>query len=204
MNKDDKINIKLEVFKDRNSGKLSILAHFDQNAPNIKKDSEGFIWIPTIEEKDLINEAFQLMPLDISFNQTKTSTHTIEDTKKIFQPPQTATKYKQEIYENNSDINKEQNIFEITKKEIKTEHIISDSPPSYENINQRPFEKKHKDQELNDKYAEEKIIVEADSDAIEKALQKHGDKDDSIVEVDEQTIIDRVLSQKKKGKWSKR
>ena len=48
-------------------------------------------------------------------------------------------------------------------------------------------------------------MKEADNDAIEKALKKHVDteNDDSMKEVDEQTIIDRVLSQKKKGKWGK-
>lgn len=55
------------------------------------------------------------------------------------------------------------------------------------------------------KMEDEKIIVEADSDAIEAALKRHiHDEDSSFVEADEQTIIDKVLSQKKKGKWSKK
>ncbi len=39
---------------------------------------------------------------------------------------------------------------------------------------------------------------------IENALKKHqaSDEDKTIVEADEQTIIEKVLSQKKKGKWS--
>ena len=58
------------------------------------------------------------------------------------------------------------------------------------------------------KSLEEKgILVEADADAIEAALKKHSKKDDNIEsfkEADEQTIVDRVLRQKKKGKWSKK
>jgi hypothetical protein len=50
---------------------------------------------------------------------------------------------------------------------------------------------------------EERVIVEADDAAIDAALKRHIDDDKSFVEVDEQTILDRVLSQKKKGKWTK-
>ena len=55
------------------------------------------------------------------------------------------------------------------------------------------------------KEKEEKLLKEADNEAIEKALKKHvnNGKDDSMKEEDEQTIIDRVLSQKKNIKWSK-
>ena len=58
----------------------------------------------------------------------------------------------------------------------------------------------------SDKNPEEGILVEADADAIEAALKKHSkdDKADSFKEADEKTIVDRVLSQKKKGKWSKK
>jgi len=48
------------------------------------------------------------------------------------------------------------------------------------------------------------MVVEADQDAIEAALKKHTKEDETLVEADEQTIIDKVLSQKKKGRWSKR
>ena len=48
------------------------------------------------------------------------------------------------------------------------------------------------------------MIVEADAEAIDEALKKHSKDDESIVEADEQTIIDKVLSQKKKGRWSKK
>lgn len=49
----------------------------------------------------------------------------------------------------------------------------------------------------------EGIIAKADDAAIERALKKNVDDDKTIKEVDEQTIIEKVLSQKKKGKWSR-
>ena len=61
------------------------------------------------------------------------------------------------------------------------------------------------DMESEKKEEDEKIIVEADSEAIEAALKKRTDEEDdkSMIAADEQTIVDRVLSQKKKGKWSR-
>ena len=60
MNQDDNINIKLEILKDKFSGNISVLAHFSHTAPNIYKDSEGYIWYPTKEEKNFLTEAFEL------------------------------------------------------------------------------------------------------------------------------------------------
>jgi hypothetical protein len=54
---------------------------------------------------------------------------------------------------------------------------------------------------------EKGILVKADEDAIEAALNKHSDREDktdSFRQADEETIVDRVLNQKKKGKWSKK
>ena len=53
-----------------------------------------------------------------------------------------------------------------------------------------------------------KILVtvsgtEADEEAIDAALKKKQQGDKTIVEADEDTIVEKVLSQKKKGKWSK-
>ena len=47
------------------------------------------------------------------------------------------------------------------------------------------------------------MIVKADSEAIEEALKRHKqDKDESMIDVDEKTIIEKVLKQKKK--WNKK
>ena len=62
------------------------------------------------------------------------------------------------------------------------------------------------DKHTEPKKDEDTTIISADADAIDAALEKRrrSKKDDSIVEADEQTIIDKVLSQKKKGKWARK
>ena len=67
MSKVNNINIKLEVFKDNSSGKLSIMAHFDSNAPNVFEEKDGIFWMPTVEENELLNDAFQF--IGITLNQ---------------------------------------------------------------------------------------------------------------------------------------
>jgi len=75
----------------------------------------------------------------------------------------------------------ESDVFEVTKEESETE-----SPTTEEKEEEKGF------------------LVEADDEAIKAAIKKHGPAEDdkSIIEADEQTIIEKVLSQKKKGKWS--
>jgi len=74
--------------------------------------------------------------------------------------------------------------------------------------NQPQPEEKPKDENQEDKKNKEAeedngMIVKADSEAIEEALRKHSqEKDESMVDVDEKTIIDKVLKQKKK--WNKK
>jgi hypothetical protein len=53
MAKENNVNIELEVCRDANSGKLTIMAHFDMKASNVFIDGNECIWMPTIEEKDL-------------------------------------------------------------------------------------------------------------------------------------------------------
>jgi len=57
----ENVNIKLEVGRDPKTGKLGILARFDPNAPNFTKDENSFIWYPTAEERELLNEAINLI-----------------------------------------------------------------------------------------------------------------------------------------------
>ena len=61
MEKNQNIHIKLEISRDPNTGHLNLMTRFDPNAPNFVKDENGFSWAPTKEERDLINEAFDLI-----------------------------------------------------------------------------------------------------------------------------------------------
>ena len=196
MTKNDKIHIKVELFKDKNSGALTIMTHFDQNAPNISKDKEGYSWWPTVEEKDFINEAFDLI-----------STHGIKSyspEKDILEPPEIKEENPLEIKE---DIPEEKSPFEKKDEEKPVDMPPGDLPPMEKKEDETSFEQSDDqpktDEEMKKEEEEEQILVQADDEAIEAALKKDDEKDETIVEADEQTIIDRVLSQKKKGKWNK-
>jgi len=61
MDKNENIHIRLEISKDPNSGQINLITRFDENAPNFTKDEAGFRWFPTNEERDFLNEAFEMM-----------------------------------------------------------------------------------------------------------------------------------------------
>lgn len=160
----NKINIKLELSRDKDTGKFSIIVHFDSKASNFSVDKNNYTWIPTTGEKDLINEAFRLV-------SDKEPGYT-------YQPEPIKTNFKEKI------------------KEISNEKIEED-------VENNLDEKVEFTEEAND----ENIIVEASDDKIEEVIQKRIKKDDfddsPLREADEHTIIDKVLTQKKKGRWKK-
>jgi hypothetical protein len=61
MDRDQNIHIKLEISKDPNTGALTLMTKFDPNAPNFIKDDNGFSWSPTPEEREFLNEAFDIL-----------------------------------------------------------------------------------------------------------------------------------------------
>ncbi len=61
MEKNENIFIKLEIGRDANTGALNILTRFNPDAPNFKKDGNGFSWSPTQEEKEFLNQAFDML-----------------------------------------------------------------------------------------------------------------------------------------------
>ena len=192
MTEDDKINIKLEVCRDKTSGKLSITAHFNSNAPNVFKDKDSYFWIPTTDEKDLINEAFQLMPIDVGYTptgETVPKPEEIEEEKSIpepvieeeFQPtPETQPTEDEKKSTDLSPLEKpdESDVVEVTDKDIKTDDLDKDIDKEIEDTSakadeQTAEEPKSDESETEKKEKDEGIIVEADSDAIEAALKKH-------------------------------
>jgi hypothetical protein len=220
MVKDNNVNITIEVCKDKNSGNLYIRAHFDTKAPNVFKDKDFYTWMPTIEEQSLLNDAFEFMPIDSSLSIKETPKLEIKE--KIDEKPisQFSTEKepnldpKIEIEEKKEEpielpkIEKQQesDLFEVTDENLEKDNIKIEEKPSkdnFETVPEKKEEEKEKEIPISSKIEEDDgIIVEADSDAIEAALEKHmNTKDETIVEADEKTIIDRVLKQKKKGKW---
>jgi len=226
MVKENNVHIKLEVCKDKSSGKLYMRAYFDSKAPNIIKEKDCYTWQPTIEEKNLLNEAFELMPTLDSPSNPSPPTNKIEEKKeeksftKFFSKQETKVEPEVEIKkEEPKEEPKEEEIpkietedksdvFEVTDEVNKKEDfkkIESEIESSFDKIDETKDDKHKIEEEPSTIGENDGIIVEADSEAIEAALKKHigknEEEDNSIVEADEKTIIDRVLKQKKKGKW---
>ena len=243
MVKDAKVSIKLEVCRDKTSGKLSITAHFNSNAPNVIQDKDGYCWMPTVEEKDLLNEAFELIPMEGRQVSPMKSTSKSWDKKEEMpmpepmvgeelkpepEPLQPVNEVKEPADLPPLETPNESDVFEVTDNHIKNddferiidkkideasskkdeqkddkkvEELIIEEPEPAEPMIDEP---KPDEPEGEKKEYGEDMIVEADQEAIEAALKKHTKEAESIVEADEQTIIDKVLSQKKKGRWSKR
>jgi hypothetical protein len=217
--KDDKINIKIEVCRDKTSDKLSIMAHFCDDAPNIFKENGEYFWIPTPEEKELLNEAFELVQFNTPHINSNIDTPKQQEINNIQAEPEMEPKIPEEKSEDvpsvekidkpsifGVDNNEKENIIIEKNKELPRDYIPTKNE---ETINLSEFKKsKEIEKPESDEFEPNKsgkdrgLIVEADSEAIDAALNKYTEKDKSIVEADEQTIIDRVISQKKKGKWS--
>lgn len=194
MAEEDKIHIKLEIRRNKDSDELAIMTHFDSNAPNFFKDKEGYLWMPTVEEKDFINEAFELMPI----NKIKTSSE-----KTIFKPPEKKVLPEPPVSKKERESEKILSPFER-----KEEKKLVNLPPSEKTEERESFEAKEEEPKSNDldtgvKEEDKEILIKADDHAIEAVLGKNEEKDKSIIEADEQTIIEKVLSQKKKGKSDK-
>lgn len=225
---EDKVHIKIELCKNKDDGKIEVVAHFNKNAPNVIIENNEYFWMPTLEEKDLLNETFDLISgskktpaVDLPDNkeeQKKEIRQTYQSEKiakkeeepaifEVENKKSEALEQKKEIKNYGSEIKPDENIeaksnfqdgnsdFPTPKVEVKSKEEILEGS-------------KDKDsKEESDSTKDKEVIVEADGDAIEKALNKHKKKDeddDSFVEADEKTIIDRVLKQKKKGKWRKK
>jgi hypothetical protein len=224
MIKQNKINIRLELIRDKLSGDFAIVAHFDSKASNVLIDKNEYTWMPTIEEKDLINDAFNFLSIKSELKKAEPKESEIKEpiSKKtlVEEPfsedplPETIPPKESKPEEKPEELppieKEEPAIFEVTDENVPSEEL--DTEPEKEEpidvkLDIKPDESEEEKQTEEKKDEDEGIIVEADAEAIEAALKKHTGKDDedkTIVEADEQTIVDKVLSQKKKGKWSRK
>ena len=55
------ISIKLELCRDKFTNSLSIVTHFDPNAPNFYNENGKFFWVPTPDEVALLKDATDLI-----------------------------------------------------------------------------------------------------------------------------------------------
>ena len=217
MTKEDKIHIKLEICKDEQSHGLTIMTHFDESAPNFFKDKEGYFWIPTVEEKDFLNEAFGLAPSSGTKTTLEKPVATSPEKKEEAPTPEPVVEEKEEtpLPEPTTVVEKEEEKTEelpLSPFENKEMQEPVDMPSLEQTEKEEIFEVTREEPvppyaDNTTKEEDKGVIVEADDHAIEKALkkrqEKEKEKDSSIVAADEKTIVEKVLSQKKKGKWSR-
>jgi hypothetical protein len=100
---------------------------------------------------------------------------------------------------------------EVTNEKIPIKNSEIEEEKKQDDMNAKVNIRKDDIQTTDEEVEENKIedkgnFVEADTNVIEAALQKHTIKEDdnTIVEANEETIINKFLNQKKKGKLSKK
>ena len=156
MNKHDKIYVKIQIEKDKDSGELTIRTHFDPDAPNLFQEKSSISWYPTHEEIEFINETFELI-----------SKHKSKDNHSV------------------NKVKKEKTMPPLEQEKVEDAEVTETKDDSSKTVD--------KDKELP---------ISADGKTIDEIVKRKKDGTDEImVEADEETIIDRVLKQKKKGKW---
>jgi len=150
----ENVNIKLELSRDKSTGKLSLMVRFDTKADNLIVEKDTYAWLPTLEEIELINEAFGIFPKEKTITAVPSPEKIIE---KHLEKP--ATK---------------------EEPEKKEDSNVEDS------------------KEVEDKPSEK------EKDPVEDTIERYKKEDGELLkEADEHTIIDKVLKEKKKGKWKK-
>ena len=77
MSNNRRLDIKLQMEKDPDSGNILLDICFNKNAPNISFTDEAIFWNPTSEEMNFVNEIFTLMKQSSKSRLTnKTWSHT--------------------------------------------------------------------------------------------------------------------------------
>lgn len=197
MSKDKNIYIRLEICKDKNTGSLMLQTRFDPNAPNVTLEKDAYFWYPTREEQQFLNEAFDLIPPHTpasvspkkpsSKTEKKTPAKQTPDPDNVPHPPLPPSPFDHTQHATTSQPKSTTN--DTTYPPPFTPRI--EKPPSCQTIIIPP-----KDEDDN-------IYHQADNKAIDAALKrrlKHDNQEKA--EADEPNIIEKVLKQKKKGKWS--
>ena len=59
--KEDNINCKIELIKNPTTGRMSLTAHLNPQAPNITTDEHTISWTPTHEEQEFLIDAIHLL-----------------------------------------------------------------------------------------------------------------------------------------------
>ena len=175
MGEEDKIYIKLELCKDKNSDELAIMTHFNFNAPNFFGSNNKYSWMPTKEEMSFINEAFNSIEMSKSKKPFEKTNYSINESKSS-------------------------NISLINEKEgmtIEKPPLEKTMNTTFNDASRNQFENNISNN--NTSIKDKMDITAADRDLIEMTLKKHRDRNEYLSEFDEQRIIEKILNQKKQN-----
>jgi len=208
--KDENIHIKIELLKDKNSGEISLGVQFDENAPNFNKENNVCVWTPTSEEKNILNEAFDLI---LSARNAKKSNFENKPTQNYDSTPLTEEKKVKTVTTDdfvkdtgqNQNLEKqvfgkseEKDIGSFNKNTQTTESKVEEIPTKESTDT---FEEKN----------ESSSYFEPKDDSIKSAFKKlkstYDDDDNKISEEsnepNEKTIFDRIKQKRKIGEEKK-
>jgi len=197
--KDENIHIKIELCKDKSSGKITLGVHFDEKAPNFKIENNECFWTPTNEEKNILNEAFDLVIAGMKYktqseNNTKIDTSYTPPSVKVepeiktkpmgevIQNPKETQEIEKQVFSKSEGIDKNttsaKSIFEENaKKEL--DEIIKEKPKETEKIEKQVFGTK---KEVAPSFEKDNIQIEPKSEVKSREMLKEeiiGGKDDS-------------------------
>jgi len=176
LTKQKKIYITFQLEKDLDSNMLYIKAVFDPTAPNIEKEKDTYIWKPTFDEIDLLNEVFSLLP-------------------QHQQAPVTPTPYNSEEEQQKKDA------MEVIEKVLPAADEQEEPEESKEQPQEEQIEAETKEEPTKEKQVEvvngDGVLVAADDKTIDEIVKRK--KDGTLKEASEDSILEKILRQKKRG-----
>ena len=155
---------------------LYIKAVFDPTAPNIQKEKDTYIWKPTFDEIDLLNEVFSLLP-------------------QHQQAPVTPTPFSAEEEQQKKDA------MEVIEKVLPAADEQGEPEESKEQPQEDQIEAETKEEPPKEKQVEvvdgDGVLVAADDKTIDEIVKRK--KDGTLKEASEDSILEKILRQKKRG-----
>ena len=178
------IHVKVELDRNPETKAIQLKTIFDLKAPNVSNDKKNFTWEPTSEEISFLFQAFNVFPSS-SQKQTFKVTEEPEKNKHV----ETTDKASSELEE-------------IPDKEEQREPFEEEVTPNEETPSSETESDKSDESEDDefDKKPQDRVLIAADAKTIDEIVKrKRGNGDVTFKEANDDSILDKILRQKKKG-----
>jgi len=192
--KTPKIHVKVELDRNPITKAIQLKTIFNPKAPNVFNEKKDFIWEPTAEEIEFLFQAFNMFP---STSQKQIYPEIKEPEEDI--PSRFSS---EERYEETSD-DSEENQQEEEQKEEQFEEVSAKDETSSDEEPSEPKSEFDKMADSDDDFGEkekDRVLIAADAKTIDEIVKrKRGNGEGTFKEANEETILDKILRQKKKG-----